>query len=186
MCFVTQGTPGSDADSYWYEPSGDGEAGGLEVLRALRRYRDAEGGMQRRTRDDMDMNETDLRALRMVIRAEQEHRELSSAELARALDVSTAATTKLVGRLVKTGYLSRTPHPVDRRVQLLRSRPGAHARIRETLGRMHREMLEIASALAPAEQRAVAGFLDRMSDLYDAALLTGPSREQRTEAPGGA
>ncbi|WP_281886999.1 MarR family winged helix-turn-helix transcriptional regulator [Agromyces rhizosphaerae] len=170
---MTQGTPGADADSYWYEPADDGEAAGLEVLRALRRYRDAESGMQRRTRDDMDMNETDLRALRLVIRAEQEHRELSSAELARALDISTAATTKLVARLVRTGYLSRAPHPVDRRVQLIGTQPGAHTRIRETLGRMHREMLDVASDLGPGEQRAIVGFLDRMSDLYDAAQAAG-------------
>ncbi|WP_353809745.1 MarR family winged helix-turn-helix transcriptional regulator [Agromyces sp. SYSU T00194] len=178
---MTQGTPGAEGDSYWYEPAHDLEAGGLEVLRALRRYRDAENGMQRRTRDDMDMNETDLRALRIVIRAEQEHRDLSSAELARALDVSTAATTKLVGRLVRTGYLSRRPHPVDRRVQLIRTKAGAHVRIRETLGRMHREMLAVASELGPAEQRVVAGFLDRMSDLYDTSLVERPRVARRAD-----
>ena len=93
--------------------------------------------MRRRTRDDMDMGETDLAALRWIIRQERAGTPPTSAGLARALGVSTAATVKVVGRLVKGGYIERSRHPSDRRALLLGTLPGAHERLRAALGPMH-------------------------------------------------
>ena len=94
---------------------------------------------------------------------------LVRAGLARALGVSTAATVKVVGRLVKGGYIERSRHPSDRRALLLGTLPGAHERLREALGPMHRRMLELASSLDPAERVVVVGFLDRLAEIVEAA-----------------
>ncbi|GMA32099.1 hypothetical protein [Litorihabitans aurantiacus] len=51
---------------YWY-PSDEVEP--VEVLSLLRRYREAERAMRARTRDSMGMGETDLIALRFLLRA---------------------------------------------------------------------------------------------------------------------
>lgn len=159
-------TESSNGDHYWYERV---DPSAIEVLEAVRRHRDAEAAMRRRTRDDMDMGETDLAALRWIIRQERAGTPPTSAGLARALGVSTAATVKVVGRLVKGGYIERSRHPSDRRALLLGTLPGAHERLRAALGPMHERMLELASSLDPAERVVVVEFLDHLAEIVESA-----------------
>lgn len=155
-------TESSTSDGYWYDRT---DPSTLDVLEAVRRHRDAEALMRRRMRDDMDMGDTDVAALRWIIREERAGRDATSAALARELGITTAAVTKLVGRLVASGYLDRTRHPSDRRVMLLGTRPGAHERLRRTLGPMHERMLQLAVSLTPAERATVVDFLDRLAGI---------------------
>lgn len=157
-------TESSRSDGYWYDRS---DPSSLDVLEAVRRHRDAEALMRRRMRDDMDMGDTDVAALRWIIREERIGRFATSAALARELSITTAATTKLVGRLVASGYLARSRHPTDRRLVLLTPLPGAHERLRRTLGPMHDRMLELAVSLTPTEREAVVDFLDRLAAIVD-------------------
>lgn len=160
---MPEGTTGSStSNGYWYDGA---DPTTLDVLGAVRRHRAAEALMRRRVRDDMDMGDTDAAALRWIIREERAGRDATSAALARELGVSTAAVTKLVGRLVASGYLDRSRHPSDRRVVLLRTRPGAHERLRRTLGPMHERMLQLAVSLTPAERAVVVDFLDRLAGI---------------------
>ena len=68
---------------------------------------------------DMDMNATDLAALRMLIMREQRGESVSPHELAEHLRISTASTTKLLDRLTLSGHLERKPHPRDRRARVV-------------------------------------------------------------------
>lgn len=165
----------SSGEGYWYHRT---DPTVLAVLEAVRRHRDAEAVMRRRTRDDMDMGDTDLAALRWIIREERAGRDATSAALARELAITTAASAKLVGRLVASGTLERLPHPSDRRVVLLRTRPGAHERIRRTMGPMHEQMLRLAASLAPAERGVVVDFLDRLADIVQGDPARG--RDERS------
>ena len=160
-------TERSSGDRYWY---GGADSSATAVLAAVRRQRAADISMRRRTRDDMDMGETDLAALRWIIREEIEHRSVTSAGLARALGISTAAVVKVVSRLESGGYVDRMPHPSDRRVLLLGTLPGAHERLRRTLGPMHERMLRLAESLEPAERGVVIAFLDGLSAIMDAEI----------------
>lgn len=137
------------------------------VLQAVRRYRDSEDGMRRRTRELMDMNETDLFALRAIVSAERTGNPLSSAELARHLEISSAATTKVVARLVAAGHIAQTEHPTDRRARLLTTLPFAHERMRSTLGGMHGMMRGLAEEFDLDERHTIARFLDGMRDILD-------------------
>ena len=47
-------TESSNGDHYWYERV---DPSAIEVLEAVRRHRDAEAAMRRRTREDMDMGD---------------------------------------------------------------------------------------------------------------------------------
>lgn len=152
-------------DGYWYDRSDRSDPSSLDVLEAVRRHREAEALMRRRMRDDMDMGDTDVAALRWIIREQRAGRHATSAALARELGITTAAVTKLVGRLVASGYLARSRHPTDRRLVLLTPLPGAHERLRRTLGPMHDRMLQLAVSLTPAERAAVVGFLDRLAEI---------------------
>jgi DNA-binding MarR family transcriptional regulator len=130
----------------------------------VRRHRAAEAEMRRRLRADMDMGDTDVAALRWIIAEERAERPATSAGLARELGITTAATVKLVGRLVGSGHLTRSPHPTDRRVLLLHALPGAHEQVRRTLGRMHARLQRVAESHDEAERAVIIRFLDELAD----------------------
>jgi DNA-binding MarR family transcriptional regulator len=154
---------GAFAGKYWYEAE-DAEAdSAIEVLQALRRFRSTDAGMRHRTETDMDMNETDLAAIRHLIAAEARGEAVGPKDLAAVLGISTAATAKLLARLVASSHIRREPHPHDGRAQVLYATPNAHREVRLTLGAMHRRMLDVAEHLPLEHQRAVTRFLDEMS-----------------------
>lgn len=146
---------------YWYLE--EDHPGSVDVLNALRAYRAAESAMRRRTRDSMKMNETDLLAIRYVMRAHKAGRSISPKDLSRLLSISTASTTGLLDRLVASGHLARQPHPTDRRSVEIIPTSSADTEVRETLGEMHNRMIEIADSLEPQETLAITRFLQRMT-----------------------
>ncbi|GAA1348856.1 hypothetical protein GCM10009636_04760 [Arthrobacter koreensis] len=152
---------------YWYAQS-PATAGGVDVLNALRAYRAAEAAMRRRTRDSMRMNETDLLAIRYVMQARQAGKSIGPKDLSRVLNISTASTTALIDRLQKGGYLTRRPHPTDRRALEIIPTENADLEVRDTLGAMHRKMLDTAEALTPQEAGTITRFLQEMTRVLDA------------------
>ncbi|MDQ0755094.1 MarR family winged helix-turn-helix transcriptional regulator [Arthrobacter sp. B3I4] len=159
--------PSGESEGYWYPARRDGQPSGVDVLNALRDYRASETAMRRRTRDSMAMGETDLLALRYLLEAETAGVQVRPKELATRLGMTSASMTALVDRMVASGYITREPHPSDRRAIILRPTPGADEEVRHTLGRMHQRMLEIANSLTPEDARAVVGFLLRMREAVD-------------------
>lgn len=148
---------------YWYP----GNDQWLEVLRALRRFRAAETDMRSRLKSDMDLNDTDLAALRHLIAAEVDGHDTSPADLARELGITTAATAKLLARLAGSGHIRREPNPCDGRAQLLHPTSSAHEEVQRALRGMHERMRRVAEALTPLEQATVVRFLDAMSAAVD-------------------
>ncbi|MBB5640851.1 MarR family winged helix-turn-helix transcriptional regulator [Cryobacterium roopkundense] len=111
----------------------------------------------------MSMNETDLMALRHLIRSEAKGIPVSPKDLSAFLNVSSAATAKLLSRLGKSGHVRREPHPSDRRAQVIFATAEAHRGVRSTLGPAHARMLAVAESLDAEQQQAVVFFLDAMS-----------------------
>lgn len=169
---MSSSSPGFDSSGYWYEP-GVTRIGSVDVLNLLRRYRSADHEMRRRTRDSMGMGETDLLALRYVLRAEREGEVLTPGMLARRLGISTASTTVLIDRLERSGHLARRPHPSDRRSLVVVSTTDSDSEVRQTLGRMHRGMIDVADSLDPNELVAVARFLTGMIEAVELADVDG-------------
>jgi len=151
----------------------------MRVLEALRRFRTADVAMRHRTQADMAMNETDLHAIRHLISAEGRGNPVSPKDLSAALGISSAATAKLLARLVQSGHIRREPHPSDRRAQVLHATRNAHDDVRETLGGMHRRMLEAAEGLTRAQQNAVIHFLDTLS-----VAVAVPEADERARPAG--
>ena len=156
---------------YWW-----GEDSAVAILAGLRRFRHADQEMRRRISEGMSMNETDLRALQLVIAAEGAGRTMTPRDLAQALRISTASTTKLLDRLTASGHLGRQPHPSDRRSVVVVATDHAHAEVRERLTPMHDDMLELARAVPPEARAALATFLEAMADLLDAQEPPEPLR----------
>ncbi|MBP3977149.1 MarR family transcriptional regulator [Microbacterium sp. BLY] len=129
----------------------------------LRRYRSAETAMRARTRASMGMNETDLVALRFLLREQKAGRIVRPIDLARMLDISTASTTTLIDRLEKGGHARREPHPTDRRAGIVVPTVSSDDEVRATLGAMHRRMLALVDDLTDEERAVVMRFLVGMT-----------------------
>ncbi|WEO77317.1 MarR family transcriptional regulator [Cryobacterium sp. SO2] len=138
-----------------------------EVIATLLEYRQAEEAMRRRTRDSMRMGTNDLQALRFLIKAEGEQRIVSGRDLADHLGMTSASVTALLDRLTKSGHVQRTPHPTNRRSNVVTATPGSDDEVRQTLGAMHARMIDTARALSPADAALIAQFLTSMTAAVD-------------------
>ncbi len=162
-------------NGYWYADE-DATRRGVTVLNALRRYRSAEAAMRRRTRSSMGMGETDLLAVRFLLDSKRRGEQVSPKDLTAYLGISSASTTILIDRLVKSGHVERQPHPTDRRGLIIVPTAHTDEEVRNTLGRMHSGMISVAEDLDPADAAAIIGFLDRVSDVIDAVDAEEPFR----------
>src|SRR6185437_9428137 len=91
----------------------------LALMRAVRNFGDAHDRMSGAMKRDMDMNVTDLAALRLLSMRADKGTPVTPAEIARHLRISTASTTKLLDRLSAAGHVERCPHPTDRRALIV-------------------------------------------------------------------
>lgn len=146
-----------------------------EVIATLLDYRLAEEAMRRRTRDSMRMGTTDLQALRFLIKAQGEQRIVSGRNLADHLGMTSASVTALLDRLTSSGHVQRTPHPTNRRSNMITATPGSDEEVRQTLGAMHARMIDAARALSPADAAVIQQFLESMTTAVDGVDLAGPS-----------
>lgn len=152
---------------YWY-PEAD-SASTVDVLNMLRRYRSAETAMRARTRSSMGMNETDLLALRFLLREQKAGRIVRSIDIARTLNISTASTTTLIDRLEKGGHVRRESHPTDRRAGIVVPTVSSDDEVRQTLGAMHRRMLSLVDEMSDRERAIVTRFLAGMTSAVEEA-----------------
>jgi len=138
-----------------------------EVIATLLDYRLAEEAMRRRTRDSMRMGTTDLQAIRFLIKAQGEQRIVSGRDVADHLGMTSASVTALLDRLTKSGHVQRTPHPTNRRSNMITATPGSDEEVRQTLGAMHARMIDTARALSPDDAALVLQFLVSMTAAVD-------------------
>lgn len=141
-----------------------------DLLRSVRHLVRADREMRRRVGSSMAVNTTDLQALRFVIRTVQQAEDAGTSplgvtprRLADHLQITSAATTTLVDRLVGSGHLERRPHPADRRSVLLVATPGARQEMHAHLDAMHRRMREIAASVPPDARPALVEFLGALT-----------------------
>lgn len=135
----------------------------LRTLEAVQVFSDAMDQMHGGLRGDMDMNASDVAALRMLIMRERSGQDVQPQDIARHLAISTASTTKLLDRLTDSGYVERRPHPSDRRARIVVvtdvARADFYRHFGERLGRMRQGM----AGYTDVELRAIVRFLADMS-----------------------
>lgn len=150
--------PPARPGGYWYQDSSHAPSS-VEVLNLLRSYREAERRMRSRTRDSMSMGESDLLALRYILRAQSAGELLRQRDLARELEISAASVSVMVDRLIRDGHVRRVPIPGDRRSVAIEPTMSGDHEVRQTLSAMHTRMLQSVESLDEAERAAVAKFL---------------------------
>jgi DNA-binding MarR family transcriptional regulator len=130
----------------------------------------------------MSMTENELSGLRYLIRAANTHRTVTPSDVARYLGISTASTTALLDRLERDGYVTRKPHPSDRRKLHVLATVHADAEIRATLGDMHERMMDAARGFHPAESDAIAEFLRRITAAVEGIAEDAPAATDRARS----
>ena len=150
----------------------------MAVLRAVRRYRVADAAMRHRTQAEMNVNETDLMALRHLIACERKDRVASPKDLSVFLNISSAATAKLLARLAASGHIRREVNPEDGRAQRLFATQSSHEEMRDSLAATHEQMMRVAVELSGDQQAAVVHFLDAMSAIATAPRTTKAAAEE--------
>jgi DNA-binding MarR family transcriptional regulator len=117
---------------------------------------------EKRLGASLSVNTTDLSAMEHLMQGGP----MTPSELASRLEMSTAATTHVIDRLVAVGHVERRPHPVDRRKIVVIPSPASVARAFEELAPMIAGVGAAADAYAPHEQAVIAEFLRSVIDLY--------------------
>lgn len=163
---------------YWYGAGRPGTATAADLLHELRRYQESNSRMRSQLRDDMGMGEKDLLALRLLLAADADGRRIRQRDLAERLSISGASVSALVDRLVRDGYVERTPHPTDRRSTTVVPTALAHRRVQQRLRAMHARMMAVAEDMTAPERAVVIDFLRRLHHSLDALGTPGDADEQ--------
>jgi DNA-binding MarR family transcriptional regulator len=143
----------------------------IAVLEAVRGWREAEQRLSFESRTAMQLNETDMKALRYIIASSNADVAVTAGALAEHLHISTASVTKLLDRLERAGHIVRKPHPTDRRAVTVEITPETHRQVRRTMGLQHARRFEVARSLSPAEREIVTRVL---TELSATTLVTAP------------
>ena len=142
--------------------------------------------MEYQMRRDLKINETDFQAMQHLLK----HGSLTPGALASALHLTSAATTTVVDRLVRSGHAQRAPHPSDRRRWLVEPTPES---AREAMARLMPMVIEaddLVKAMDGRGQENVVSYLEgvvaaveRRIGEMDAAHET--TKNGRTGTPPG-
>lgn len=139
----------------------------MDVMQAVRALNDAMDRMNGGMKGEMEMNASDLAALRMMIVREGRGETVSPHQVADHLRISSASTTKLLDRLAAAGHVERRPHPRDRRARIVILTAASRA----TFFRHFRERLQsmrgVAERYTDDELAVITRFLSELSDTID-------------------
>jgi DNA-binding MarR family transcriptional regulator len=131
----------------------------------------------------LGVNETDLRCLEILIGAE----EAAPSALAHQLGLTTGSVTTMLDRLEKMDYITRTPHPTDRRKSLVRVTPRASERAAALMGPFLDEAFRLLDRYTPDQLELVTDFLaasHRLQEFHVQRLRELPAPRTR-RAVGG-
>lgn len=125
-----------------------------ESLTLLREVMGLESGVRAHLASATGLSDTEVHALEHLSR-----RPIGPAEIARLLDVSTAASTGIVDRLEAKGHVERRPHGRDRRRTEVVLTDSARREVVSHLGAMFRSIAEVDAALTDQERAVVVRYL---------------------------
>lgn len=149
-------------------------------MEALRDWQEAARSLSDASKRYMKLNESDMRAIRMLIRSQKQNQIVTPKDIAREVGISSASTTKLVDRLVAGGHLIRVPHPNDRRTTCIEVTEHTTQSAHNTIGRQHARRFMAASAMSASERDVVIRFLTDLAeaDSPQGELLGSPNPEE--------
>jgi DNA-binding MarR family transcriptional regulator len=128
----------------------------------LREIRELSSAFESHLGGQLTVNPTDLAAMEHLIQSGP----LTPTQLARRLNVSTAAATTVIDRLTAVGHVSRIPNPADRRGVLVVPAPASVARAMDALMPMIMDIDGVLTHFSEAEQAVITDYLERVVAAY--------------------
>lgn len=107
---------------------------------------------------------------------------LTSGELATGTGLTTGATTRLIDRLERAGYVRRTVDPADRRKVVVEAVPDALAEVEETVGPARRRIADVLAGYAPDQLDLLFDYFARAAPAFRGATeeIRAAKKEGRT------
>lgn len=136
-----------------------------QAVRALLARKALADGRQRAAAAALlGLTETDVLALQHLAWAGA----LTPSQLAAQLQLTSGGTTALIQRLQRRDFVTRKPHPDDRRSSLVQLSRSGEDRAAELYAPLVRELDVATAELDEPERTIVAGFLARVAELGEA------------------
>jgi DNA-binding MarR family transcriptional regulator len=130
---------------------------GADLGRAVQGYQATVDDFDRELARLLGVNETDLRCLEVLLTSET----TAPSTLRTRLGLSSGSVTAMLDRLEKLDYLTRTPHPTDRRKSEVRITPRASALVHRLMGPYLADSTEqVLDRYSARELELVIDFLD--------------------------
>ncbi|MGI5336321.1 MarR family winged helix-turn-helix transcriptional regulator [Streptomyces sp. CA-181903] len=158
----------------------DGGSDHHRLLEELRTFGANYTEFTRRFADWLGLHSTDAVALTEILYAEDKGTPLSPARLSERVSLSSGATTALLNRLEKAGYVERRREAADRRIVTLRSSPEVRPQAMRFFGPYTAGMEEVMSRYPGARLEELRKLVARLSDAMDSLL----AHEYRALEPG--
>ncbi|MFJ9244677.1 MarR family winged helix-turn-helix transcriptional regulator [Streptomyces sp. NPDC101776] len=175
------------------DPGDDSGSVEARLGAAVQGYQGAVDDFDRELARLLGVNETDLRCLEILLSVP----EITPRELSRQLGLTTGSVTTMLDRLEKLAYLTRTPHPDDRRKTLIRVTPEAAQRSygligpfvedagRRVRGRYTPDQLELVIDYLTFTREIQQGHVERLREM-PASRATRTGGRQAPGPRGGA
>jgi DNA-binding MarR family transcriptional regulator len=149
---------------------------GLRAVEALLAIQRAEAIELENARRRAKLTRSEFQALRYLLQAQRDERPMGPKDLVVMLDLSPAAVTKVVDRLVDLGDLQRTAHPRDRRAIYLTPTEAGAAKISAAYSHFHQALVDVVDALDDETNTALhdglLAVVERLGVSHPADLVT--------------
>jgi DNA-binding MarR family transcriptional regulator len=140
------------------------------AMSAVRQLVDEAVRLRRNLARRTGLSETELDTLEHLIDGVS-----APSELARLLEVSTAAATGIVDRLERRGHVERRPHPTDRRRLEVHVTDGGRAELLRQLGPGLRSLADLEADLAAPELAVIVRYLTGVRDVFAREATRSPA-----------
>ena len=150
-------------------------AAALGAVQAVLRLHRAEELSIERVRKASGLSKNEFHAMRYLLQAQREQREMGPKDLIVMLGLSSASVTKIVDHLVELGHLDRAPHKTDRRAWILRPTEAGARNIEDSYGNFHLSVVESMEGLSDADAAVVEKVLADVIARLEAADQVEPS-----------
>jgi DNA-binding MarR family transcriptional regulator len=138
-----------------------------ELALASRRYNAAYVLFNQALADHLGLHPTDVQALSLIT---AEPGPLTVKQIAVLTGLTTGSATRLVDRLERNGFVTRTPDTADRRRVLVAPVPGRLARITAVWDELGRDWAALLDEHSEAELEVITRHLRRAHDLSHVQL----------------
>nr|ANY57933.1 MarR Transcription Regulator [uncultured bacterium] len=135
------------------------------TLLALRELLDVSARVRPTVAERAGLTQSELVALEHLIRGP-----IGPAEVARQLEVTSAAATGIVDRLAGRGHVERRPHPTDRRRTELVITPSAREEVLAHLLPMFRALAAMDAELDDSDRAVVERYLRKAAEAVRSVL----------------